>query len=698
MLFPINEVCFFFFGNQTGTLPLSLYNVSTIEYFALHENKLEGSLPPNLGHTLPNLEYFFFQANNFSGVIPATISNASNLVLFQISSNNFTGKVPSFARSSNFETLGLFFNNLGYAESDDLNFLNDLVNCTNIKNLGFGGNNLGGAIPESISNMTRLSRLGFSDNQISGNIPTGIGNLVNLKILQSGSNHLSGPIPSTLGRLRNMYLLGFEDNKLSGMIPSALGNLTWLSKLHLSRNNIQGNIPPSLGECTNLQVLELAENSLSGPIPSQVISLSSLSQVLDLSSNRLTGSIPLEVKNLVNLRYLDISKNKLSGQIPKTLGSCMSMEYLYLRGNLLEGSVPEELKALRGIQKIDLSRNNLSGKIPDYFVDFRALDYLNLSFNDFEGQVPLKGVFRNASEFSVTGNKRLCGGLPELKLHKCTSDVYNKNHELSPKMKSFIIVACVVVALVLILVLGKIAFRLRKPRKPILDKSIAISLPRFSYGDLFKATDGFSSANLIGAGNFGSVYKGTLNREDTLIAVKVLNLQVSRALKSFLAECQSLRIIKHRNLVKILTVCSGIDFQRNDFKALVYEFMENGNLEKWLHSYQIRANTGREPSQSRSLNLIQRVNIAVDVASALDYLHNHCPESIAHCDIKPSNILLDADMVAHLGDFGLAKLLKSISSSSTDQISSIGIRGTVGYVAPGKSFSYSLFIFIYGIS
>ena len=82
------------------------------------------------------------------------------------------------------------------------------------------------------------------------------------------------------------------------------------------------------------------------------------------------------------------------------------------------------------------------------------------------------------------------------------------------------------------------------------------------------------------------------------------------------------------------------------------------------------------------------------MASALDYLHNRCPESIAHCDIKPSNILLDGDMVAHIGDFGLAKLLRSaFSTSSSNQSSSIGVRGTVGYVAPGNL----LCIFICGI-
>ena len=162
-----------------------------------------------------------------------------------------------------------------------------------------------------------------------------------------------------------------------------------------------------------------------------------------------------------------------------------------------------------------------------------------------------------------------------------------------------------------------------------------------------------------------------------------------------IAECESLRLIRHRNLVKLLTICSSINFQGNDFKALVYEFMENGNLEEWLHPSDVRVNLrGRE--QRPRLNLIQRVNIATDVASALEYLHNHSHESIVHCDIKPSNILLDGYMVAHIGDFGLAKLLRSAFSPSSDQTSSTGIRGTVGYVAPGKfcicSFAYTHFL------
>jgi serine/threonine protein kinase len=104
-----------------------------------------------------------------------------------------------------------------------------------------------------------------------------------------------------------------------------------------------------------------------------------------------------------------------------------------------------------------------------------------------------------------------------------------------------------------------------------------------SYQSLLKATNEFSSANLLGAGSFGSVYKAIIDEGRTKIAVKVLNLLRHGASKSFLAECEASRNIRHQNLVKILTICSGVDYHGNDFKALVYEFMVNGSLEDWLH-------------------------------------------------------------------------------------------------------------------
>nr|GEX02984.1 protein kinase-like domain-containing protein [Tanacetum cinerariifolium] len=169
---------------------------------------------------------------------------------------------------------------------------------------------------------------------------------------------------------------------------------------------------------------------------------------------------------------------------------------------------------------------------------------------------------------------------------------------------------------------------------------------KVSYNELLKATDGFSRENLIGEGGFSSVYKGNLDYDDgRVVAIKVLHLQNRGAHKSFLAECEAWRNIRHRNLLKIITSCSSVDFQGNDFKALVYEFMPNGSLHDWLHSSE----------NTLKLNLLQITKILMDVATALDYLHNRFQTTIVH-----------------------ARLL----GKELNQNSSTGVKGTIGYAPP----------------
>ena len=203
-----------------------------------------------------------------------------------------------------------------------------------------------------------------------------------------------------------------------------------------------------------------------------------------------------------------------------------------------------------------------------------------------------------------------------------------------------------------------------------------------SYQSLLNATNGFSFANLIGVGSFGSVYKGILDQYKHTFAIKVMNLGYHGASKSFKAECEALRNIRHRNLVKVFIACSSIDYQGHNFKALAYEFLENGNLDEWLNP---TPRKNESLLKQRKLSLLQRLNIAIDVASALDYLHNHCDTPIIHCDLKPSNVLLDEEMIGHVSDFDLARFLHDIvHSSSINQSSSIGVKGTIGYTPPSK--------------
>ncbi|XP_039170662.1 probable LRR receptor-like serine/threonine-protein kinase At3g47570 [Eucalyptus grandis] len=558
-------------------------------------------------------------------------------------------------------------------------------------------NKFGGVLPKCIGNLsTTLTTLVIEGNQISGEILEEIGNLVNLEALAMRANHLSSGIPSNLGNLQNLVILALRRNDLQGNIPPSFGNLTKLIELYLSENNFQGQIPSHLSNCRSLIFLDLANNNLSGAIPPQLIGLSSLAIILDLSHNHLTGVLPIEVGNLRALTALDISNNLLGGEIPDSLGDCTSLIALIIGGNFFHGSIPQSIRSLGGIEEMDLSRNNLSGQILEFLTIFHSLKVLNLSYNKFQGMLPCEGVFKNATGTSIIGNNELCGGLPEFHLPNCIFKGSKRRKTNIMILSISVIFGVLGTSLFLALIC---LFRLKKKVNKPVSSLTNDSHSNVSYGTLLKATDGFSSMSLIGVGSFGSVYRGILEGDGTIVAVKVLHLMRRGALKGFIVECEALRNIRHRNLLKILTVCSSIDYQGNDFKALVYQFMDNGNLERWLHPNTTSSHRNELP---KKLNFIWRINIAIDVASALDYLHHRCHIPIVHCDLKPSNVLLDAQMVAHVGDFGLAKfLLGSSPNILANQMSSMGLRGTIGYAPPeyamGCEVSREGDIYSYGI-
>ncbi|KAL5570604.1 hypothetical protein UlMin_027179 [Ulmus minor] len=663
-------------NNLSGTIPLSLYNISSMSTFSLTDNQFSGTLPPNIGLTLPNLQTFGIGGNEFSGTIPESFSNSSQLQILDIAENNFAGQVPgSLGNLVNLRWLGLSNNNLGNYSSNSLDFVASLTNCSSLEILDLSLNNFAGVLPGSVANLsTQITKLYLGVNRISGTIPATLENLGNLIVLGMQDNLFKGVIPASLGQLQKLQILGLEWNSLSGKIPSSIGNLTQMFQLYLSHNKLEGNIPRTIADCQSLQYIDISQNSLSGAIPQQVFGIFSLSLLLNLSRNSLTGSIPVEVGKLKNINALDLSENNLTGEIPESIGDCQSLEFFYLQGNFFQGNLPSALASLNGLRYLDLSRNNLTGKILKDLEKLRFLLYLNLSFNALEGEVPNKGIFQNSSAVSLVGNSKLCGGVPKLQVPLCPQKLKTSVPKLT------IIIICVAAAASLLLLSSFIVlFWKRKSKR---ESSSAIStvnfLSKVSYKRLHQATNGFSPSMLIGTGGFGSVYRGILDQEEAnQVAVKVLNLRQKGASKSFIAECNALRNIRHRNLVKIITCCSSMDYKGNEFKALVFEYMSNGSLEKWFNSVSDSEN------RSRNLNLLQRLNIAIDVASALHYLHHHCEPPIIHRDLKSSNVLLDNEMVARVSDFGLAKLVSTTSTDfSASETSTAGLKGTIGYAAP----------------
>ncbi|KAK4731334.1 hypothetical protein R3W88_024322 [Solanum pinnatisectum] len=181
------------------------------------------------------------------------------------------------------------------------------------------------------------------------------------------------------------------------------------------------------------------------------------------------------------------------------------------------------------LEFLDLCYNNLVGEIPKSLKALVSLKYLNFSFNKLIGEIPIGGPFLNATGQSFLSNDALCG---DAKFNVTTCNICQTN--VSP-LKGH---------------------------------------ERISYYKIEQAIEGFNETNLLGNGSFCKVYKGIL-KDGTLFAAKVFNVQLESALRSFDIECEILRNLHHRNLTKVIT-----NFSNLDFKALVLEYMPNGTLDK----------------------------------------------------------------------------------------------------------------------
>ncbi|XP_077229623.1 uncharacterized protein LOC143862455 [Tasmannia lanceolata] len=665
-------------NSLTGTLPISLYNISSLITFAFASNQLWGEFPNDFALKLPNMLLFHSCFNKFTGAIPQSLNNLTKIQSIRMSHNFHVGSVPEgLGNLPELRMYNVGFNRLVSTGDDGLSFITSLTNSTKLEFLALDENLFEGVLPESVGNLAKgLTKFYMGGNQIYGDIPPSIGRLSNLALLNLSYNFISGELPKEIGQLQLLQILDLARNAIAGVIPASLGNLSNLNELQLFGNDLEGGIPTSFGNYQSLLSLDLSNNKLNGTIPKEVLSLTSMASFLNLSKNSLTGPLPQEVGKLEQVAVIDISSNRLSGSIPNSIGDCRSLQDLFMANNLFSGPIPLTLGGVKGLQNLDLSMNQLSGTIPNDFQKLQALQSLNLSFNNLEGEVPKTGIFRNLSQVHLEGNSKLCTSsicdnsrVPSC--HGRRSCWHNRSVILLIVIPTAgFIILCFLVGL------KWVFFSKRKHATEVAEmhESFKGMHQMVSYEGLLIATDYFSQTNLVGRGSFGSVYKGILSNGMT-VAVKVLDLIRKGASKSFLAECEALKNVRHRNLVKLITSCSTIDFRNIDFQALVYEFMNNGSLDDWVQHR-------RRHESGYGLSVMERLNIAIDVASAMDYLHHDCEAPVVHCDLKPSNVLLNEEMTAKVGDFGLAKLLVEEGVDQQSKSTTHGLKGSIGYIPP----------------
>ncbi|PON89308.1 GPCR kinase [Trema orientale] len=688
---PNLKVSFLFDNNLNGTLsPAFFYNCSSsLESLDISTNSLSGKVPVEIGKC-KNLRSLNIGGNQFAGELPFSLANTS-LWHFDVEYNRFAGELPSkiFGNLRDLRYLYLSYNKL---ESHDGNtdlspFFAALENCSHLEELELAGMGLGGRLPNSIGRLgVNFAYLSLGENQITGSIPPSISNLSTLYMLNLTSNLLNGtihadishlpileqlylsrnlftgPIQEALGQLTHLGILDLSHNKFCGEIPASFGNLSRLNYLFLNNNLLFGKIPPTLGNCEELHKIDLSHNRLTGKIPSEILlGMREIRIYMNFSHNHLEGPLPIELSKLEDVQEIDLSSNNLSGNIFPQISSCIALRLINLSHNALQGKLPDSIGDLKNLEILDVSGNYLSKIVPKSLNKSRTLTYLNISFNDFRRMIPSGGVFLKHKRYLFH------------------SRVFLSIFIILLFLLALLLLACCVICRRSVLISSANSTAVIEPTSP----EFIHNFPRITYRELFDATSGFDEQRLIGSGSYGRVYKGVLSN-GTNIAVKVLHFQSPSSTKSFHRECQVFKIIRHRNLARIITVCCF-----PDFKALVFPYMANGSLDRCLHEH----SSNSLSAYSSGLTLTQRVNICSDIAEGIAYLHHHAPAIIIHCDLKPSNVLLNSDMTALVSDFGIARFAATETNNAVDE--SLELRnsasdmlvGSIGYIPPEYGFS-----------
>ncbi|KAF4392650.1 hypothetical protein F8388_003070 [Cannabis sativa] len=717
-----------------GEVPAEISKCQSLVSLHLWGNKFTGKIPTDIGK-ISTLEGLFLGDNNFHREIPDSLLDLNKLAFLDLSKNKFGGDIQDiFGKFKQIKFLVLHSNHYkGGIRSSGI------LTLPNISRLDLTFNNFSGPLPVEISKMRSLELLLFAYNGFNGTIPMEFGNIPRLQALDLSFNKLSGSIPTTFGKLNSLLWLMLANNSLTGSIPKELGNCTSLLWLNLANNKLSGNIPPQLASIgiNPDPTFKLNSQKMNGTIagsgeclamkrwiPANYPPFSFVYTILTRKTCRSiwdrllkgVGLFPIcvvgsAVRTLQISGYIQLSGNELTGEIPPEIGKMKNFSMLHLGYNRFNGKLPSEIENLP-LVVLNITRNNFSGEIPTEIGNLQCLQNLDLSYNNFSGVFPTSlDKLTELNKFNISYNPQISGNVPSSGQLSTFEDAYigNPNLVLSKfirnssdsatkqfrnqkgprKFPTFLVFLVLIFVILIIGVLILIVCSMVKgpdvseqyvlpelkyqhdlasssnnssPWFSDTVKVIRLDKTSFTHADILASTNNFSESRIIGKGGSGIVYRGALpdGRE---VAVKKLQSEGLEGEREFRAEMEVLSCNRigwpHPNLVTLYGWC--LDGQE---KILVYEYMEGGSLEDFI-------------SDRTRLSWRRRVDVAIDIARALVFLHHECYPAIVHRDVKASNVLLDKNGKARVTDFGLARIVDVGDSHVSTMVA-----GTVGYVAP----------------
>lgn len=661
--------------------------------FANHEyNHFQGSIPTEIT-TLPKLRVLWAPRITSGGRLPSTWGRCESLEMVNLAQNGFVGEIN-----------GVF------------------GRCKKLYYLDLSSNMLSGELDKKLP-VPCMTFFDVSQNEISGTIHKFNDNICSrVRSLNSGLGEACDPTHGYTSFLRYKTCLAshlpfsvantamihnFSGNKFTGPIrwlpvaPERLGKQTDYAFL-ASGNKVTGLFLGRLfRNCNKLHgvIINISKNQISGPIPLNIGSVCRSLKFLDVSENQILGSIPQSIGDLKFLVALNLSGNKLQGQIPASLYRLKYLKRISLAGNNLTGIIPSSFRQLHSPQSLEITPNSLSGKISENTVKLGNFTSFVLENNKLLRQ--LSSGFSNIRSLSsnypaepsrLTSELMNCTDAPgnpfprSCKTYSfsassphptegngdqqsnATSNPETKTGSTGFKHIEILSMASAAAVVSVLLVLIFLFFCTRKWRTDAraqvseqreITVFVNIGVPLL-YENIVEASGNFNVSNCIGNGGFGATYKVEIS-PGTLVAIKKLAVGRFQGVQQFHAEIKALSRARHPNLVTLV----GYHASETEM-FLIYNYLPGGNLEDFIKERSARAVTWKVLHK-----------IALDIASALAYLHHQCVPRILHRDVKPNNILLDNELNAYLSDFGLSRLLGISQTHVTTSVA-----GTFGYVAP----------------